>query len=440
MSRIAAVISVSLVLLGICPGFAAQSAQKVPQAITLGLGEAVRMALSRSSDILIANAQAAQAAETVREMHSLNRPQAVVGSGLAYNNGFPLSIEGSAPSLVQIGVTQSIFSKKNKNLILESEQSSLAGRIGADSARNQVAARVALIYNELFRARQANVFWTERLASLDKEREIIAPQVEAGRLRPLDLTLSRSALSGARQELLSSQERIRLAEVELRQLTGVPAGSAIAVTEPDLNDPSLDAPAEEIFRRAAEIHPEIREADATLQARKLHIESVRGEKYPQLLVVSQYAVFSKANNYQDYFKTFVRNNFLAGLSVQFPIFTGSRTEAQISRSVQEAETARLQLERLKDNLRLNIERTCSGLRIARSAVEVAHDAAAAAGESLEIEESLLEAGRIGFREIQAARSQLAEKRIGELDAAKALFDRKVELLRLTGVSAQTLAK
>lgn len=439
MNRITAVFSIVLAMFARA-GISAQTGHETRQANTLTLGEAVRMALSRSPEILIAIAQAAQAAESVRETKSLNRPQAVVGSGLAYNNGFPLSIEGSAPSIVQLGFSQSIFSKKNKNLILESEQSSLAGRIGADSARNEVAARVALVYSELFRARQAGVFWTERIASLEKEREVIASQLEAGRLRPLDMSLSRAALAGARQELLSFQERIGLAEVELRQLTGIPGGTAIEVVEPELSEDSPDAPAEELYRRAAEIHPEIRQASAALQARKLHVESVRGEKYPELQLVSQYALFSRTNNYQDYFNTFTRNNFLVGLSVQFPILTGSRTEAQISRSMHEAEAARLQLERLKESLRLNIERTCSGFRMAKSAVEVAHEAADAAGESLGIEESLLEAGRIGFREVQSARSQLAEKRLGELQAAKNLFDRKIELLRLTGVSAQVLGK
>ena len=95
---------------------------------------------------------------------------------------------------------------------------------------------------------------------------------------------------------------------------------------------------------------------------------------------------------------------------------------------------------MKENLRLSIERTCSGFRMAKSAVEAAHEAAEAAGESLGIEESLLEAGRIGLREIQSARSQLAEKRLGELEAAKNLFDRKIELLKLTGMSAQVLGK
>jgi outer membrane protein len=439
MSRFAALVSALIVLSAVCAEAGAQPGQSQSPAV-LTLGDAVRIALLRSPEVLIAEAQAAQAAAAVRETKSLNRPQAMVGTGLAYNNGFPLSIEGSAPSLVQLGITQPIFSKKNKNLILESEQSSQAGRIGADAARNEVAARVAVVYNDLFQARQADGFWIERLAALEKEQGVLGALVQAGRTRPVDLTLAKAALAGARQELLSSHERIRLAEVELRQLTGMSGDAPLAVSEPVLSDSVLDASPEEIFRRAAESHPELLQAAATLQARKFHVESVRGEKYPQLQLISQYAVFSRANNYQDFFRTFTRNNFLVGLSIQFPIFTGFRTEAQLTRSQQEVETARLQLDRLRESLRLNIEKACSGLRIAGASVEVAREAAAAAGESLEVDESLLEAGRIGFREIQASRSQLSEKRIGELEATRTLFGRKVDLLRLAGLSVQVLTR
>ncbi|MEJ2247637.1 MAG: hypothetical protein P8Y80_16410, partial [Acidobacteriota bacterium] len=72
------------------------------QVRTLTIQEAVRMALSRSPEMLLAEAQAIRAGEAVRETRSLNRPQVYAGSGLAYNNGMPLSIEGAAPSIFQV--------------------------------------------------------------------------------------------------------------------------------------------------------------------------------------------------------------------------------------------------------------------------------------------------------------------------------------------------
>jgi outer membrane protein TolC len=102
----------------------------------LTLREAVRQALARGPDVLLAQAEAAKAGEALRETRSINLPQVVVGTGLAYNNGFPLSIEGAAPSIIQLGVNQAIFSKKNRNLIREAEEGSKAGAAAPDSARN----------------------------------------------------------------------------------------------------------------------------------------------------------------------------------------------------------------------------------------------------------------------------------------------------------------
>src|SRR3972149_3058153 len=78
-----------------------------PEPRTLTIQEAVRMPLPRSPDVVMVEAQAARAGDAVRESRSMNRPQVVAGTGLAYNNGFPLSIEGAAPSIFQIGLSQS---------------------------------------------------------------------------------------------------------------------------------------------------------------------------------------------------------------------------------------------------------------------------------------------------------------------------------------------
>ena len=83
-----------------------------PETRVLSIQEVVQMALGHSPEVMLAKAQIMRAGEAVRETRSLNRPQLYTGTGLAYNNGFPLSIEGSAPSIFQVAATQSIFSKK----------------------------------------------------------------------------------------------------------------------------------------------------------------------------------------------------------------------------------------------------------------------------------------------------------------------------------------
>lgn len=410
------------------------------QARPLTLQEAVQMAVAHSPDVLLAKVRTAQAGEALQETRSLNRPQVTVGTGLAYNNGFPLSIEGAAPSLVEFAASQSVLSKKNNNLIREAEASRKASEIGSDAARNELTARVAQVYNELHQARKADALWSERLAALEKEQQVVATQLEAGRMRPVDLTLARTAVEGARQQLMAAQEAERLAAFELRQLTKLPEGTEIQTTEPEIDGLSIEVSTEALFQRAVEARPEILQAQADVRAREFHLEATRGEKYPEIALVSEYSLFSRTNNYQNYFRTFTRNNFLVGLSLQYPLFNGFRTQARIGQSRQEVEAARLQLERLKSALRLDIERDVSALKLARGAVEVARQEVAAARESIQVDETLLEAGRMAFKDLQVAQSQLADKQIAALDAEKALFQRKVDLLRATGTIGQALVR
>lgn len=66
----------------------------------LTLQQAVDLALRQNSDLLLAKLDEEKARLGVREARSPFVPRIAVGSGLAYSSGFPLSIEGSAPSLV----------------------------------------------------------------------------------------------------------------------------------------------------------------------------------------------------------------------------------------------------------------------------------------------------------------------------------------------------
>jgi len=414
--------------------FGAQAAGRSgsPSQGTLTLSEVVQMVLGRAPEISLAEVQAARAQAAVREAKSLNLPQAVIGSGLAYNNGFPLSIEGAAPSIFEAGISQSIFSRKNKSLILEAEANENASRVVADASRNELASRTAILYSELYRARQLLTLWSTRLEGTIKELQVAETLLEAGRIKHLDVTTASASVATARHQVLACEELARLLEVELHELTGLPQEMPIRTAEPKIENEAFSLSPEAMWQRALEIHPAVRQAEATLRARELHVEAEKGGKCPRLEIVGQYALFSQANNYQDYFNRFTRNNFLLGLSVQLPLFDGFRTDARVAQSRQEAAEARLRLQCLKSELRLSVERSASALRLARSAADLATREEEAAQEARGVDESLYEQGRITWSEIEVTRNKLREKEIGRIDAERLLFQRNVELLRAIG--------
>src|ERR1700680_751478 len=69
----------------------------------------IELALKNSATTGIATADLQRARATYTQTRDLFLPQMVVGSGLAYSYGFPLSLEGAAPSIFNVNVQEFLF-------------------------------------------------------------------------------------------------------------------------------------------------------------------------------------------------------------------------------------------------------------------------------------------------------------------------------------------
>jgi outer membrane protein TolC len=396
------------------------------------LEEAVRLALVHSPDALIAGTQTRRAEKALLETRSLDLPRAVVGTGAAYNNGFPLSIEGSAPSIFRFEATQPLFSSQNRNLKREAEESAKAARIGGDVVDNELAAQTAIVYLRLDQARKIAALAEIRLTETQKQQELMKIDLEAGRARPIDVTQGKTAVAAAKQEILVAREQAMVAEAELRELIGLDDATSIQTVTPVMESHIYYMDAAALFEKSAASSPEIMQAEAKIRAKEFHVAAEKAERHPRIAAVAEYGMFSRANNYEDYYNRFERNNYLVGVSAQFPLFDGFQSKARVAQSREELSEEQLNLRRLKSGLKLNIQRGLSALRVARGAVDAAADGLEAAEEMVKINEILFESGRVGEREMADMRLQAQRKELAKLEAEYELFQRKVELLRVTG--------
>src|SRR5271155_2224132 len=76
------------------------------------LRQAVETALKQNPDITLARLDEAKARQSVLVAKDPFTPHLIIGSGLAYSSGFPMSIEGSAPSVVQANIVEDIFNRQ----------------------------------------------------------------------------------------------------------------------------------------------------------------------------------------------------------------------------------------------------------------------------------------------------------------------------------------
>ena len=83
----------------------------------LSFRRAVELALSQSSQMGLSHADEVRAYQTYLEARDSYIPKLAVGSDIGYAHGFPLSLEGSAPTLFNVTTQSSVWSPALRDFI-----------------------------------------------------------------------------------------------------------------------------------------------------------------------------------------------------------------------------------------------------------------------------------------------------------------------------------
>src|SRR5437763_7621528 len=113
---------------------------------TMTLRQAVEQAVKQNADVALARLDEEKAHAAIREARGPFMPRLVVGSGLAYSNGFPMSIEGSAPSVVQANAQQFLFNRPQNYRVAQAREDARGAAFGVTNKREEVAYRTAALY------------------------------------------------------------------------------------------------------------------------------------------------------------------------------------------------------------------------------------------------------------------------------------------------------
>src|ERR1700722_17545793 len=89
---------------------------------TMTLQQAVERAVQQNPEIAMARLDELKAQAAVRVQKDPFTPRIYFGSGLAYTNGFPMSIDGAAPSVVQGRATQYLFNRQQSYVVAQTEE------------------------------------------------------------------------------------------------------------------------------------------------------------------------------------------------------------------------------------------------------------------------------------------------------------------------------
>ncbi|MDP9055414.1 MAG: TolC family protein [Acidobacteriota bacterium] len=404
---------------------------------TLTLKQAIDRALSQNPEVVMARLDETRATLGVRVAKSPFTPRVGMGSGLAYSNGFPLSIDGSAPAIFQVKANESLFNKPQSYAIQQARESARGAGFAAGEKSDEIVWRVASLYIDADRAGRVAESAQKQVESLQKVLETAQARVDRGRELSVAAQEANVNLLRARQRLLNLQTDREYGSRSLAVTLGFGEGDVVnpAQENPAREEPRAPAiPATEDAAIAAALgkSKEIRRLESNLAAKGLEIKGGRAQRLPRMDLVAQYAMLSKYNHYQQYFASFSRNNGEIGASIEVPIFVGSGVKAQIEQAETDERHIRAEIDVARNKIMLDLHQSYQEIQKTDIARELAQADLDLARSQLSVILAQMNEGRASLRQAEEARFAEDEKWIAFYDAQFNAGRARLNVLRQTG--------
>jgi outer membrane protein TolC len=397
------------------------------------LHRAVDLALNHATGISIATADQQHASASYRELRNSYIPQLTAGAGLGWSDGFPLSLEGAAPSLFNVNAQSALINPALKYFLHAAQSDIAVSNLKIKDQRNQVIQDTVLSYAELAK-------WELRLSRL-REAQSTAEQMEAavtqrvkeGIDREVDNTKARLSIARIRLRRAEAAGAADVLREHLSKLTGVPAASfeIDADSLPDLPAAKPDEKTDDIPAKAADANPTVQAAVEHARAQYLRVKGEHRSLWPSVDFAAQYANLADFNNYESYYQHFQPNNATVGIAIHLP-FLNYAQHSRVQEAESEARKATKQAEAARDQASeetLRLQRSVTQMQAARDVAELEYELAQ---KNVEAVRTRMDSSTANLHDLDNAQAQASERLITLQDVTFELERAQVTLLRATG--------
>src|SRR5580698_9749587 len=324
---------------------------------TLTLKQAVARALAQNPDIVMARLDEAKASLGVRLARSPFTPHMGMGTGLAYTNGFPLSIEGSAPAVFEAKANEYLFNKPQRYAVAQAKEAVRGAGFVSGEKSDDIAYRVASLYIDADRAGRLADSAQKQVESLQRVLQTVQARVDEGRELAVTAQEANVNLLRARQRLVILQSDREYASRSLAVTLGWGASDLVNPAEEDRAAPAIPGNEEAAVQTALTTSKELKRLESNLSAKGLEIKGDRAKRLPKIDLVAQYALLAKYNHYQEYFSAFSRNNGELGASIEVPIYAGAGVRAEIQQAENDQRHIHTEVEVARNKIILDIHQS-----------------------------------------------------------------------------------
>jgi outer membrane protein TolC len=197
--------------------------------------------------------------------------------------------------------------------------------------------------------------------------------VSGGSALEVSAIQSRATLLESQQALLTAELQIQDYTTELNDLLGLPLDTQLELQPEDVTQFETLSKAE-CIKAAWEENPEIQSAEATIQKAGAGVAASKTAYIPDVTAFARYS-------YQDGVPFLVRNFGTVGINLNYTLWDFGKRRADVRQSETELAESQQNLERLKERVAVDIERSYNKLERTKSMVNVALEVAKLREES-----------------------------------------------------------
>jgi outer membrane protein TolC len=398
--------------------------------VLLTLKRAIELALQNSKDIQLAKIQARVADHAAQITKAQFMPNLYAGSGAGYTYGIPETPGGRAPSVFNVSYTEQVFNEPLRGQAKEMQEQSSSQKIVLQDARNDVITRTAMSYLELGKVQHSLELLRKERESAEKILQVTQERQGEGFELPVEVTRAQLTKAQVTQRVLQLEGREDELEVFLRYQLGLGDAQEIQVTPEELPGEAEQA-GDNLVAMALTNNTGLQLAQSDVRAKEFRLKGEKRGHWPTLELVSVYSVLAKYNNYQQFFNTFQRNNFNAGVNIQVPIFS-ARVKAAVGLAEVNLDAARAVLGNKKSEVSAEVRQKTRRVREMDAAKEVARLELQLAQQNVSVLQAQFGEGKLNLREMEKARLNENEKWMVYLDANFRKQQAQLELLKTAG--------
>lgn len=273
---------------------------------------------------------------------------------------------------------------------------------------NDIVFVVHQLYYGLLVARKTKEAAEAGLKAAEESRREAENAVRSKTLLEVSLNEARTVVLQSKQSLLSAKIQIEDLNADLNKLLGLPLDTQLELSDPGPSERPVDS-RDYYLRAALSGNPEIEAAKATAAKADHGVKAAYREYIPDVTLFA-------ANTYQDGISFAAHNVGTFGLMMTWDIWDWGKRRAVIGERRAQLSQAEKNLQRLNDDVTVELDKAYRKLENTKSMIDVAQEALALQKERLRLISDQLKTSTISYAKYNEAVAAVKKAESDELEA------------------------